>query len=51
MNIRVKNGVCITDDTLDYWQLLPKVLTNEKRGKQVCWKNEFVDFFFNVSYK
>ena len=37
MNIRVKNGVgVLLTNTLDYWQLLPKVLTCEKRGKQVC---------------
>ena len=24
-------------DTLDYWQLLPKVLRSEKRGKQVWY--------------
>ena len=37
MNIRVKNGVCVLlTNTLDYWQLLPKLLTREKRGKQVC---------------
>ena len=36
--IRVKNGVCVLlTDTLDYWQLLPKVLTSEKRGKQVWY--------------
>ena len=28
-------------DTLDYWQLLPKVLTSEKRGKQVWFCNLF----------
>ena len=40
MNIRVKNGMCVLlTDTLDYWQLLPKVLTSEKRGKQV-WQTD-----------
>ena len=37
MTIRVKNGVCVlVTDTLDYWQLQPKVLTSEQRGKRVC---------------
>ena len=30
------SAITITDWHLDYWQLLPKVLTSEKRGKQVC---------------
>ena len=34
----VNYGVCVLlTDTLDYWQLLAKVLTSENRGKQVFW--------------
>ena len=40
MNIRVKNGMCVLlTDALDYRQLLPKVLTSEKRGKQI-WQTD-----------
>lgn len=36
--MQVKNQVCVLlTVTLDYWQLLPKVLTSEYRDAQVCW--------------